>query len=864
MEYSDHSQDKEMILVRSLRILAGLCGLVSLLSLTLLWMSDSYAQSNTGFTGGEKKFSNPFADIQKQRSQEQKREKTQPARSAPQRGTVRKNIGASTSQARDGSNTSAEEVRIEGSSKDPNDVPEPVFRGDTVEVGGQNDVVSNKQLTPLSITPEAFGIDANIRVKDFNFPDADIIDVAKTLGKLTGKNFILDKKVSGKVSIISNSTITVGDAWRAFLTALDINQLTLLPSGRYIRIARQRDARDRQLHTYTDGRSPDIDSLITRIFTLKHINADEVARTFRSFVPPNARIIPYAQTNSVIITDTGSNIKKLEGMLKFLDIPGFDAGIEVIAVKHASAAELAKLIDSLIPGAPAPGSTRRGRSRSNSRSRSSFAARKTKGGGIINNIIADERTNTLIVHANVVGAQRVRSLVRKLDKKLPALTGGGKIHVIYLKFSDAEEIAKTLNDLSQSNSNRRSRFPRSRRSGSSTGSNPNATSASLFEGQIRVSADKSTNSLVVTASPADFVTVQRVVNQLDIDRDQVFVEALIMEMNLNKDFQYSINAAKADTGIFLSPQGDLVSQLTNPAAAKGLILRAQDSNTTSLSVGGSTVDVPNWLGIVKAIQTNSQGNILATPHILTLDNVEATFEATQQIPVLSSAATTTTVSQNVTYQPVGLTVKIKPQINKVSNFVKMEIDASLSDITKIDLPDAVEQQAISTFERKTSTTVVVADGDTVILGGLIRDNISETESKIPLLGDIPLLGWLFKGTERSKSKTNLLIFMTPKIIRHYEKARAILDKKLQQRDNFIEKNAGGKDPYREKRDEMIRQLPDIRELLRREADTAFTIGDDEETAPNPPIQLTLTRNKEPLPIRRILLCFRRWTQNLRT
>ena len=283
-------------------------------------------------------------------------------------------------------------------------------------------------------------------VTDFNFPDADILDIAKTLGKLTGKNFILDKDVKGRITIISNSPITVGDAWKAFLTALDINGFALIPSGRYIRIARQRDARDKQLKTYTGDFSPDTDALITRVFPLKYIQAEEVARTFRSFMPANSRIIPYEQTNTVIVTDTGSNISKLAKMLEILDVEGYDAGIEVIPVKFASATELSKLIDALIPGtggAPLPGGAP-----ASAAGGARPSARRTKEGGLINTIIADERTNTMIVHANTKGADQIRELVAKLDQKLPSQVGGGKIHVVYLQFADSEQIANTLNNIS--------------------------------------------------------------------------------------------------------------------------------------------------------------------------------------------------------------------------------------------------------------------------------------------------------------------------------------------------------------------------------------------------------------------------------
>jgi hypothetical protein len=291
-------------------------------------------------------------------------------------------------------------------------------------------------------------------ITDFNFPNADIMDLAKTLGRLTGKSFILDKDIKGSISIISNGPISVGDAWRAFLTGLDANALALVPSGKFLRIMRQNDAKGKNVRLYSESKAPNTDALITKIFRIKYISSKELENVIRTYANMGARIYGHEQTNTLIITDTGSNIDKMAKMIKFLDVEGFDAGIEVIAVKFASAVEIQKLIDSLLPGTQAafpgrPGGFGGGPG-AGSGSRSNFTARKTKEGGLINNIIADERTNTLIVHANPKGTEQVRELVSRLDRKLPAVLGGGKVHVVYLQFADSEEMAKTLNNFSQS------------------------------------------------------------------------------------------------------------------------------------------------------------------------------------------------------------------------------------------------------------------------------------------------------------------------------------------------------------------------------------------------------------------------------
>jgi general secretion pathway protein D len=714
--------------------------------------------------------------------------------------------------------------------------PDPVITDKGVSVGGQsaNGVLNRNKTSPLHIDNETAEGSKDI-ITDFNFPDADILDIARTLGKLTGKNFILDKDVKGKITIISNSPITVGEAWKVFLTALDINGFALIPSGKYLRIARQRDARDKQLKTYTGEFSPDTDALITRVFPLKYISSEEVARTFRSFMPANARIIPYDQTNTVIVTDTGSNISKLAKMLEILDVEGYDAGIEVVPVKFASAAELSKLIDGLIPGTGAggPGGPGGGMPRFGGGAAGRFSARRTKEGGIINTIIADERTNTLIVHANSKGADQVRTLVTKLDQKNPTTTGGGKVHVVYLQFADAEQIANTLNNFSSQSGSGKSTSSAGGPGATGTGANPIANS--LFEGSIKIAPDKATNSLVITASPADFVTVQRVINRLDIPRDQVYVEVVIMEIAINRNFEYSSNiVGPPNLGSIVNT--DLSSFLTSPLTSTGALFGfAGGGGTTNITMNGQTIPIGNVQGLVRAIQGHTNANILATPQIIALDNTEANFESAEKIPVSSTTITATGLSQqNITKEPVALSIKIKPQINKVTNFVKMDIATKLSEIQSTNVPKSLQGQAFSTLERTASTTVIVGDSDTVVLGGLIRTTSSENVTKIPILGDIPLLGWLFRAKTTQSLKSNLVILMTPHIVRQYEKIRAILDRKLKERDDFLEASTGGDDPQRWKRDEIIRTLPNLDDLVNKHPPTTITIDEDEPASATKP------------------------------
>jgi general secretion pathway protein D len=701
--------------------------------------------------------------------------------------------------------------------------------------GTEKGIQSKNEIPALTVDNESGdGVPADKElITDFNFPNADIMDVAKTLGRLTGKNFILDKDVKGQVTIISNAPITVSDAWRAFLTSLDMNQLALVPTGKFLRIMRQNDAKGKNVRLYADAKAPNTDALITKIFRIKYISSKELENVIRTYANMGARIYGHEQTNTLIITDTGSNIDKIAKMIRFLDVEGFDAGIEVIPVKFASAVEIQKLIDSLLPGTQA-GVGSNGRSGAfggGGMGRSNFAARKTKEGGLINNIIADENTNTLIVHANPKGVEQVRELVARLDRKRPATLGGGKIHVVYLQFADSEEMAKTLNNFSQAS-----------KPVSSGGFNPaggfgvNPMDNNLFEGQIKVASDKTTNSLVITASPSDFATIERVINKLDIPRDQIYVEVIIMEMDMTRTNDFAANVLLGKTGTTIAPTTDLYNLIANPASAAtqtGMVLRFGTSATTNYSytVNGTTqnVPVPNVAALVKAIQTYSAGNVLATPQLMTMDNTEATFDSTEQIPIPTVNNTGLGASTtSVTYTSIPLTLTIKPQLNKVSNFVKMHIDAKVSDISARAPPKSVQDLAYPKIERSVKTDIMVADSDTVVLGGLIRDKSTDSVFKVPILGDIPILGWLFKSRTTDIEKTNLLLFITPKIMRQPEAVRMVLDRKLKERDEFVEKAFGGDDYMRPVRNDIIRGLPDVKSITNYNGKKALSLDDDQD------------------------------------
>lgn len=642
---------------------------------------------------------------------------------------------------------------------------------------------SSKNPKYVNLNPEtAFGPEV---VTSFDFPNTSLIDLTKFMQKLTGINLILDKELKGKITILAPTAITVGDAWKAYLTALNLNGYTLVKAGSFYKIVNARDIRYTPTKIYTGNYTPDTENYVMRILPLKNIDSTEVTRSFRPFMSRYGRIIDIKQTNTIIVQDTGSNINRLVRLIKFIDVPGHEETLQIIKVKYSSAQEIASLLDKILKG------SRGGSGKKFSSSRSK------KKGEIISKIIAEPRTNAIIAMANADGAKRLKALISRLDVKGIA-SNGGRIHVYYLNYGDSETLAKTLSSLvgSSKSKTKSSRFSKS----SSTSTN------SLFNNEVKITADKDNNALVVTASSTDYLTIKSVIAKLDIPRDQVYVEGLMMEtiVNRNRGFGISVlgaygsgNAKKAG---FTGGTSDLMNLLANNITSLGgLFVGSGIGKSIDYDPGtGSTIKINSVNALITAIATDSDTNVLATPQILALDNTEAIFEVGESIPTpertnAANGSSTVTIKQ----QKVGLTLKITPQINKVTRFVKLKIDQKIQDFSSRALPDGVSAEGVATIERAAVTTVVVRDRDTIAMGGLMRDKEVSTQSKVPFLGDIPVLGWLFRNTKKSIEKVNLLFFLTPKILdaKQVTAARTVKDL-LNRRSAHLQDIVGDKDSFK--------------------------------------------------------------------
>ncbi len=668
----------------------------------------------------------------------------------------------------------------------------------TVNIGGSDDNASEEELgrtgdeikgtvPPKSdkyvmLNPEtAFGPEV---ITSFDFPNISLTDLTKHMQKLTGINLILDKELKGKISIVAPVPITVGDAWKAYLAALNINNYSVVKSGAFYKIVGTRDIRYTPTEIYTGTYTPNTENYIMKIVPLKNISAAEIVKSFRQFTSRYGRLIEISQTNTLIIQDMGTNINRLMSLIKFIDVPGHEESLQIIKVKNSSAQEIATLLEKIQGQKGGNRFQRMG-------SQMGIKSGKTSNWGTI---IAEPRTNSIITMANASGAQELRELIEKLDVKI--MSGrNGQIHVYNLNHRTAEDIAKTLTGLvSDASGKSQSRFSKR----NLLDDEPEA----LFKASVKVTADKKNNALVITASPTDYLTIKEVIAKLDTPQDQVFVEGLIMESNISKSDAFGINfigaygKGGADKAGFTGGSTGLMDLFSNNIAGLGGFFAGGSTGPThDLKINGADVPVKTINGLITAIATNSDANILSTPQLLITNNTEGVFEVGETVPVpVSATGANGTTQTTIQEKKVTLTLKITPQINRTSRFVQLKINQKVDDFSEKKLTSA---DGVGTVTRSAITEVNVRDRDTIVMGGLMRDKETYKLSKVPLLGDIPVLGWLFKNKQKSKMKVNILFFLTPRIMDQYAKdSSEVLKDSINRRSAHLKNIYGEDDPFK--------------------------------------------------------------------
>lgn len=703
-------------------------------------------------------------------------------------------------------------------------------------------------------------------IESFDFPNADIADIVKAVSELTGRNFILDPGVRGKITIIAPSKITVAEAYKMFLSALAIHGYAIVPSDGYYKVRPSRAAQRDSIETFSSTYYPNSDQMITKIIHLKYISAEEVNRQFRNITTKDGDINAYAPTNSLIISDYGSNIDRIVKIINQLDVPGFEDQIEVVQVRNAKAKDLADLIEKIVnkgqstkTGGGGISSGFQGAVPRFSRPGATGGGTGSQQGGSYFLAFPDDRTNSLIVVGNKAGIARVRKLVAQLDFRMNPADSGG-VYVYYVKHGDAEKIAAVLTgvakdaggDSSKKNQQGNQGFlPPSFLNSGMNNTDPKS-SADIFGGDVKITADKNTNSLVVVASKQDYEKVMNLLNRIDIPRDQVFVEAIITEMSDTDANSWKVGFyqfGKYGKGGFSTFDQTELAGLTSLTGGSGVIIPfsqgSQQFNQITAGANGAAaattpINVPNILGFINFLKSTGKANILSTPRILALDNQEAQIKVVDKVPTSqTTAANSAGTTANITFEEAGIDLKIKPFISPSSDTIRMEITQAVSQAKPPSkaVPGALSQNATVIAKRELKTFLVIRNNDTAVLGGLVTESESEQISKVPVLGDIPVIGWLFKSSSTTKEKLNLMVFLTPKIIRNSFDQKRVLNNTLDERTDFV-KNSGGRDPFGKKMDQ-------VRNFRADESGDVIDMNSPQDTPPDRPYRYNSTPSPAP-------------------
>ena len=588
-----------------------------------------------------------------------------------------------------------------------------------------------------------------------NFVNADIHGVVKVISDLTGRNFVIDPRVKGSIDIVSAQPLPRSSVYDVFLSALRLQGFAAVEDGAIVRIVPETDAK---LYPGTRSGRPSRlratgDRIQTEVFTLKYQSAAQMVAILRPLIAPSNPITAYPNSNTLVITDYANNLRRLAGIIDAVDQPSGSAPI-VIPLHYASAVDVAMTANRLFAEAPSAGGAE---------------------GAQLFTVVADARSNSLLARAGDPSRLiQLRKFVAMLDSPTNA---GGNIHVVYLKNAEAVKLAETLRAIYQGGPTASAPPQATTALGASAviGNNPAPTSTPGI-----IQADAATNSIIITAPDAIYNNLRAALEKLDVRRAQVYVEALIVELTSEKAAEFGVqwqnlsgldrSGSQAFGGTNFGVGGrNIIDVAANPAsAAPGLNIGVVNGHVNIPGVG----QILNIGLLVRALQTDASANILSTPMLLTLDNEEAAIIIGQNVPfitgqyALTGSATTPTPFQTIERHDVGLTLRIKPQISE-GGTVRLQIYQEVSSIN-----DKFNPAGVITNKRSVSSTVLVDDGQIVVIGGLIQDAASAGTQQVPLLGSIPLLGSLFRTKTRGHNKTNLMIFLRPTLVRDSRRADA--------------------------------------------------------------------------------------------
>jgi general secretion pathway protein D len=589
-----------------------------------------------------------------------------------------------------------------------------------------------------------------------NFVNADIEGVVKAVSDITGKNFVLDPRVKGTVNIVSARPVARDLVYEVFLSALRLQGYAAVEDRGVVKILPEADAK------LYSGRG----QVQTRVFTLKHESAAQLVPILRPLIPPANIITAHAARNVLVITDYVANLQRLARIIDSMDQPG-DSDAIVIPLAHASAMDVAQTVTRLFAETPA-----------------AAGAADTSQRLVV---IPDARSNSLVARSdNPSRIARLRSIVAMLDSPTSA---AGNLHVVYLKNAEAVKVAETLRAIylgegapaAVARPAALAIPPSPVGAPAAMAPLPVTQAAALVPGMIQ--ADPATNSIIIHAPDAVYNNLRAALDKLDVRRAQVYVEALIAEITAEKAAEFGVQwqslsgVEKSGTNAFGGtnfggPGQNVLSIAANPASAgRGLNVGVINGVVNIPGIG----EILNLNLLIRALESDSNANILSTPTLLTLDNEEARIIIGQNVPFITGsyavtgAATTPSPFQTIERRDVGLTLRVRPQISE-GGTVRLQIYQEVSSVVDTILPNPA---GVTTNKRAVESIVLVDDGQIVVIGGLIQDGVRETVEKVPFLGDIPLLGALFTYSTRSRSKTNLMVFLRPTVLRTAQRAESL-------------------------------------------------------------------------------------------
>ena len=626
-----------------------------------------------------------------------------------------------------------------------------------------------------------------------NLKDTDIQEFIKFVADVTGTTMVVDPNVKGKVRVISSKPVSQAELYDLFLSILDVQGYTAVRSGQVIRIVPSKDARSSPVPIMEDQAAVGNDEYVTQVIRLDNISAAKLIPVLRPLVPQQAHMAAYAPSNAIIISDIRSNIGRIVDIIERMDRSAVQT-TEIIRLKYGVAEDVVSMLNTL------------------EKSRQGEGAEADKEAVLV----ADKRTNSVVVTADELSVDRIRKLVAYLDTPLEQ---SGNVRVIYLEYADATTTAEVLTRVMQ-NISRLEEGGSNKRAGS---------------GESTIEADEGTNSLIITADTDEMAALEAVIARLDIRRAQVLIEAIIVEMTVTEGQDLGLQWLFAnDNGVYGSnittdearrqSLGQLGSALVPDDGSENIGTREVATSLATIpgtTLGWGVVDESLTMTVIlNALESQGNNNILSTPSLLTLDNEEAYITVGSEVPFVTGSYTNTGVGngaanpfQTIERQSVGVTLKVTPQINE-GNAVVMDIVQEVSTLA----PSLIASDLI-TNERKIETMVLANDGNIVVLGGLVSDEVQDDSQGVPVLSSIPLLGRLFRSDSVKVTKQNLLVFIRPTIIRDdedlagatAEKYRYIRDQQMEQRDQGLIFLDDGNLPVLPTWEEQIQQLPEVPE-----------------------------------------------------